>query len=69
MRADEMEVASVFRDVPAALFAHDGVSPDLVRAGEPRLVRSRRSDAALPVSAPARRRASGLRRLLAPITS
>lgn len=59
----------MFRDMPAMLFAHDGVSPDFVRAGEPRLIRSRRSDAALPVSAPARRRAAGLRRLRAPITS
>lgn len=41
----------MFRDVPGLLFAQDGVSPDFVRAGEPRLKADDRQDDAAPTRA------------------
>jgi hypothetical protein len=59
----------VFRDAPG-LFAAEGVSPDLVRAGEPRL-RSYgvRDTAAAPERVRATSRAPRLRRVLRAATS
>ena len=57
----------MFRDVPGVLFVQDGVSPDLIRAGEPRLRNHRDQDAA-EVREPVRR-PSLLRKLARPVTS
>jgi hypothetical protein len=58
----------VFLDAPAALFASDGVSPDVVRAGEPRVRRSKRLDTVVRQPVAVRRRAA-VHRLLHPVSS
>jgi hypothetical protein len=58
----------VFRDVPG-LFAADGVSPDLVQAGEPRLRTYAVRDTAASERARATSRAPRLRRVLRSATS
>lgn len=58
----------MFPDVQGLPFAHDGVSPDFVRAGEPRLVRFRGNDRPAPVRAVATRRLPSFRRLLRTVT-
>lgn len=46
----------MFRDMSGLLFVQDGVSPDFIRAGAPRLSsRSRSSQDLLAAQAPARR--------------
>ena len=57
----------MFLDVPAALFVSDGVSADLVRAGEPRVRRSTRPAAVVQPVAVRRRAAFG--RLIVPTSS
>jgi hypothetical protein len=58
----------VFRDA-SGLFATDGVSPGLVRAGEPRLRTYRVRDTGAPERARAASRAPRLRRALRAATS
>lgn len=58
----------MFRDA-SALFAAEGVSPDLVRAGEPRLRSFAVRDTATPEPARATSRAPRLRRALRIATS
>lgn len=58
----------MFRDV-SGLFATDGVSPGLVRAGEPRLRTYRVRDSAAPERARATSRAPRLRRVLRAATT
>lgn len=54
----------MFRDVQGLPFTHDGVSPDFIRAGEPRLARFRGDDRPSLVRALATRRLPAFRRLL-----
>lgn len=54
----------MFRDMQGLPFITDGVGPDLIRAGEPRLVRFRGADAPAPVREVATRRVPVFRRLL-----
>ncbi len=58
----------MFLDAPAALFATDGVSPDLLRAGEPRLRSTSRDTVARQPVAAVRRRVA-FTRLLRPVSS
>lgn len=58
----------MFRDAPG-LFTADGVSADLVRAGEPRLRTYAVRDTAAPERARATSRAPRLRRVLRAATS
>lgn len=67
--APEEEVRPVFFDAQSPLFARDGVSPELVRAGEPRLVVHRHEDDRALATAPATRREPLFRRLLRPVAS
>jgi hypothetical protein len=58
----------VFPDVQGLPFAHDGISPDFLRAGEPRLVRFRGNDRPATVRSLAIRRTPSFRRLLRTVT-
>ncbi|MEX2291595.1 MAG: hypothetical protein WD794_14885 [Mycobacteriales bacterium] len=59
----------MFADVQGLLFHEDGVSADLVRAGEPRLRRHRGRDTSPAlVTSPARSQAPLLRRLARPLS-
>lgn len=59
----------MFRDVQGLPFTTDGVSPDFVQAGEPRLVRYRGNDRVSPARAVAALRVPTFRRLLRTATS
>ena len=56
-------------DVQGVMFIRDGVGPDLVRPGEPRLVKRRTWDLAALQTARARRPVSLFRKALRPVTS
>lgn len=56
-------------DVHGLMFIRDGVGPDLVRAGEPRLVTRRTRSLALPRPALVRGPVALFRKALRPVTS
>lgn len=56
-------------DVQGRMFIRDGVGPDLVRPGDPRLVKRRKRDLDAPVTASVRRPVSLFRKALRPVTS
>lgn len=58
----------MFRDVQGLPFTTDGLSPDFITAGEPRLVRFRGNEGPAPVRAVATRRVPAFRRLLRTVT-
>lgn len=56
-------------DVQGVMFIRDGVGPDLIRAGEPRLRKRRGSVSPIARRAAVRRPVSLLRKALRPVTS
>lgn len=56
-------------DVQGVMFIRDGVGPDLVRPGEPRLVKRRTRSLEAPERAATRRPAALFRKALRPVTS